>query len=148
MPTDSTNKKMLKIGDTATLAKVTPRTIRYYEELGLLTPSEMSSGGFRLYTENDLLRLVFIKRFKDLGFSLEEIRKLLKGMDLSQNKEEKIKTIYQLLKEELHQINCRLTELEKSQLRIKNAMSSLEICKNCSQGICPPECVHKKSLLE
>ncbi|TWH47719.1 MerR family transcriptional regulator [Sporomusa sp. KB1] len=143
-----TNNKLLKIGDIANLAKVTPRTIRYYEELGLLTPSEISSGGFRLYTENDLLRLMFIKRFKDLDFSLEEIRKLLKGIDLTQSKEEKIKIIYHLLEEEFRQISYRVAELEKSQLRIKKAMYSLEICKNCSLAICPSECVHKKSLLE
>lgn len=148
MSLETDDKGLLKIGDIANLAKVTARTVRYYEELGLLTPSKISSGGFRLYTENDLLRLMFIKRFKDLDFSLEEIRKLLEGIDLTQSKEEKIKTIYQLLEEEFRQISCRLAELEKSQLRIKKAMSSLEICKNCSLGCCPPECIHKKSLLE
>ncbi|WP_094606274.1 hypothetical protein SPSIL_035390 [Sporomusa silvacetica DSM 10669] len=148
MSTESNNKRLLKIGDIANLAKVTPRTIRYYEELGLLAPSEMSSGGFRLYTENDLLRLIFIKRFKDLDFSLEEIRKLLEGINLTQSKEEKIKTIYQLLEEEFRQISSRLAELKKSQLRIKNAMYSLDICKNCSLSKCPSECVHKKTLLE
>ncbi|WP_425060239.1 hypothetical protein SCACP_09110 [Sporomusa carbonis] len=148
MAAEGNKKGLLKIGDIANRAKVTVRTIRYYEELGLLTPSETSSGGFRLYTENDLLRLMFIKRFKDLDFSLEEIRKLLEGIDLTQSKEEKIRTIYQLLEEELRQINCRLAELEKSQLNIKKAMQCLEICRNCSLEICPPECVHKKPLLE
>jgi MerR family Zn(II)-responsive transcriptional regulator of zntA len=148
MSTENNNKNLFKIGDIANRAKVTARTIRYYEELGLLTPSATSSGGFRLYTENDLLRLMFIKRFKDLDFSLEEIIKLLKGINLTQDKEEKIRTIYQLLEEELRQINCRLAELKKSQLHIKKAMQSLEICKNCSLAICPSECVHKKPLLE
>ncbi len=148
MSTESNNNSLLKIGDIANRAKVTARTIRYYEELGLLTPSEMSSGGFRLYTENDLLRLMFIKRFKDLDFSLEEIRKLLEEVNLTQSKEDNIRTIYQLLEEEYRQISCRLTELEKSQLHIKKAMHALEICKNCSLAICPPECAHKKSLFE
>lgn len=148
MSTESNTKTLLKIGDMANLAKVTARTVRYYEELGLLTPSETSSGGFRLYSESDLLRLIFIKRFKELDFSLEEIRKLLSGIDFTQSKEEKIETIYQLLEEELRQINCRLAELEKSQLHIKKAMHSLEICKNCSLTICPPGCEHKKPLLE
>lgn len=63
----------MRIGELAERAGVTPRTIRYYESLGLLDPSERQGKGFRYYTEVELVRLQKINAFKDLGLSLEEI---------------------------------------------------------------------------
>ncbi|HEY9622098.1 MAG TPA: MerR family transcriptional regulator [Crinalium sp.] len=66
------NEKM-RIGELAERAGVTPRTIRYYESLGLLGPSEREGKGFRYYTEVELARLQKINTLKGLGLSLEEI---------------------------------------------------------------------------
>ena len=63
----------MRIGELAQRAGVTPRTIRYYESLGLLGPSEREGGGFRYYTEAELARLQKIQALKELGLSLEEI---------------------------------------------------------------------------
>ncbi|MBD2464522.1 MerR family transcriptional regulator [Oscillatoria sp. FACHB-1407] len=63
----------MRIGELAKLAGVTPRTIRYYESLGLLGPSEREGKGFRYYTETELERLEKIHAFKELGLTLEEI---------------------------------------------------------------------------
>ncbi|MDP9021808.1 MAG: MerR family transcriptional regulator, partial [Actinomycetota bacterium] len=53
------------------------RTVRYYEEVGLIEPSDRTAGGFRLYTDDDISRLELIKRMKPLGFTLDEMRDLL-----------------------------------------------------------------------
>ncbi|NGO07519.1 MerR family transcriptional regulator [Streptomyces sp. HC44] len=59
-----------------------PRTIRHYEETGLVIPSApRSPGGFRLYTEADVARLMVIRRMKPLGFTLDEMRDLLEVTD-------------------------------------------------------------------
>jgi MerR family copper efflux transcriptional regulator len=63
----------LKIGEFAKRAGVTPRTVRYYESLGLLGPSEREGTGFRYYTEVELARLQKINALKELGLGLEEI---------------------------------------------------------------------------
>lgn len=63
----------MRIGEFAQRAGVTPRTIRYYESLGLLGPSERQGSGFRYYTEAELARLQKINALKELGLSLEEI---------------------------------------------------------------------------
>jgi DNA-binding transcriptional MerR regulator len=57
------------------------RTVRYYEEFGLVAPSKRTTGGFRLYNEADVERLELIKQMKPLGFSLEEMRELLDLLD-------------------------------------------------------------------
>ncbi|RPF22237.1 MerR family transcriptional regulator [Myceligenerans xiligouense] len=70
-----------QIGEVAERTGLSLRTIRYYEEVGLITPSARSQGGFRLYTESDIARLMLVKQMKPLGFSLEETRDLLDVVD-------------------------------------------------------------------
>lgn len=71
----------MQIGEVAARTGLSLRTIRYYEEMGLVTPSARSAGRFRLYTDADLARLELIKRMKPLDFSLEEMRDLLSLLD-------------------------------------------------------------------
>jgi DNA-binding transcriptional MerR regulator len=66
------------IGDIARQADVTPSTIRYYEEIGLLTAPPRSDAGYRRYSAATLEELEFIKKGQGLGFSLEEIGEVLK----------------------------------------------------------------------
>ncbi|MCL3861846.1 MerR family transcriptional regulator [Actinotalea sp. K2] len=70
-----------QIGEVADRTGLSLRTIRYYEEVGLVTPSSRSQGGFRLYSEPDIARLELVKRMKPLDFSLEEMRDLLVLLD-------------------------------------------------------------------
>lgn len=65
------------IGELAQRAKVTPRTIRYYESLGLLAPSEREGAGFRYYGPEALARLKKIDYLKKLDFSLDEIKAVI-----------------------------------------------------------------------
>ena len=71
----------MQIGEAAERVGLSIRTIRHYEDAGLVVPSARSEGGFRLYTEPDLDRLRVIKRMKPLGFTLEEMRDLLHILD-------------------------------------------------------------------
>ncbi len=68
---------MYRIGELAKLADVTPDTIRYYEKQQMMDHEVRTEGGFRLYTENDLQRLKFIRYARQLGFTLDSIRELL-----------------------------------------------------------------------
>jgi DNA-binding transcriptional MerR regulator len=67
----------LRIGEAAERLGVTPRTIKYYEELGLLTPGR-SGGNYRAYDDADLERVERVRRLQSLGFSLAAIREILK----------------------------------------------------------------------
>ena len=66
----------LKIGELADLVGVSTRTIRYYEEIGLLNSIKRAEGGKRVYTDLDVQRLKFIKRLKHLGLTLSEMHEL------------------------------------------------------------------------
>ncbi|KMS72144.1 MerR family transcriptional regulator [Streptomyces leeuwenhoekii] len=71
----------MQIGEVAARTELSLRTIRHYEETGLVIPSARSQGGFRLYTETDVSRLMVIRRMKPLGFTLEQMRDLLDATD-------------------------------------------------------------------
>ncbi len=68
---------LLQIGQVADRTGLSLRTIRFYEENGLVRPTSRTGGGFRLYSEDDVARLEVIKRMKPLGFSIEEMHELL-----------------------------------------------------------------------
>lgn len=71
------------IGQLADLGNVSHRTLRYYDKIGLLKPSQIASNGYRQYNEKDLVRLQKILLLKKLGFSLEEIEGMLLEKDPS-----------------------------------------------------------------
>lgn len=71
----------MQIGEVAVRTELSLRTIRHYEETGLVTPSARSQGGFRLYAEKDVNRFMVIRRMKPLGFTLDEMRELLEVTD-------------------------------------------------------------------
>ncbi|MCZ7415402.1 MerR family transcriptional regulator [Streptomyces sp. WMMC897] len=74
-------ERQMQIGEVAERTGLSLRTIRHYEEVGLVTPSARSKGGFRLYNEADVERLMVVRRMKPLDFSLEEMRELLAATD-------------------------------------------------------------------
>jgi DNA-binding transcriptional MerR regulator len=73
---------LYRIGEVAERAGVTPRTLRYYQEVGLLDPSGKSPGGTRRYSESDVARLLRIIELRNvMGFDLERIREILQAED-------------------------------------------------------------------
>ena len=72
----------MQIGQVAALTELSITTVRHYDEVGLVTPSARSAGGFRLYTEADVERLLGLRRMKPLGFTLTEMKDLLDAADV------------------------------------------------------------------
>lgn len=78
---DTDSSAGIKIGEVAERVGLSLRTLRYYEEAGLITPAGRTSGGFRLYSERDVQRLLLIMQMKPLGFSLERMREVMQDLD-------------------------------------------------------------------
>jgi DNA-binding transcriptional MerR regulator len=76
-------KREWKVGELAKLAGLTVRTLRYYDQIGLYSPSGYSDSGHRLYTESDISRLQQLLSLKELGLSLDEIKSVLAGNHFS-----------------------------------------------------------------
>jgi DNA-binding transcriptional MerR regulator len=73
--------RMRRIGQLATETGFTPKTLRYYEEVGLLRPDGRSESGYRLYGDAAVERLRFVRRARDVGLNLEDIRRVLEISD-------------------------------------------------------------------
>lgn len=99
----------MQIGQLAMQAGVAIDTVRYYERQGLLPPPERRASGYRQYGEQDIARLRFIRRAKELGFSLQEIQDLLR---LSGNPQAKRADVRALAQQRLMDIEHKLRELE------------------------------------
>ncbi len=90
---DLTARRLLRINEVAADTGLTARTIRYYEEMGLLEPAGRSEGDYRLYDESDLERLQFIRGLRDdAGFSLAQIRQLLEDDAARERNRERFRT--------------------------------------------------------
>jgi len=74
-------EELVQIGDLAIRLGITTRTIRYYEEIGLMGPPERQEGGTRFYSHDDILRLKFILKMKELGIGLKEMQELASNFD-------------------------------------------------------------------
>ena len=71
----------MHIGEVAARTELSLRSLRHWEEVGLLVPSGRSEGGFRLYTEHDVQRILLVRRMKPLGFSLDAMKEALADLE-------------------------------------------------------------------
>lgn len=78
---EQTTGTTMHIGELADRTGLSTRTVRHYDDVGLLHPTGRTEGGFRLYTQDDLQRLLVIRRMKPLGYSLEQMAELLGIID-------------------------------------------------------------------
>lgn len=102
----------MKIGELAQKANVTPRTIRYYESLGLLPPSEREGSGFHYYGSEALARLKKIEHLKNLNFSLEEIGSVIEVyFSESSNYQGKVK-ILEILQVHLKEVDEKIGDMQ------------------------------------
>ena len=81
-PTDPSRVGRHHIGAVTAQTEVSQQTLRHWDEVGLVRPSGRTEGGFRLYSDDDIQRLLVIRRMKPLEFSLDEMKRLLDSLDL------------------------------------------------------------------
>jgi len=118
----------LKIGELARAAEVHVETVRYYQRIKLLPTPEKSIGGIRRYSNDNLSRLRFIRRAKELGFSLKDIHALL------QLDEESCDDVRELAEHKLIDVHKRISDLESV---AKSLSAMIRQCESSTQTACP-----------
>lgn len=124
------SKDVMTIGQAAASSGVSPKTIRFYEELGLLKPAERFANRYRAYDESNIQTLRFIRRARDLGFSLQEIDKLL---GLYRNRRRASEEVKRLALAHVAELDHKISELT----RIRDTLADL--ARRC-RGDQRPEC--------
>lgn len=99
------------IGDLSRQVGLTPRTIRYYEDIGLLNSVRRVEGGRRIYTEEDIRRLRFIKRLKVLGLSLEDMAELENLYVTHRSNDRVLPRLLELLDRHMQTLDARIEQL-------------------------------------
>ena len=121
----------MNIGQAATASGVSAKMIRYYESIGLMRESARTDSGYRIYYDKDLHTLRFIKRARNLGFSLEQIRDLL---SLWQNSERASADVKAIALNHVEELNQRIRELSE----MRDTLSTLaECCHGDQRPDCP-----------
>jgi len=114
-----------KIGELANLVEMSPRTIRYYEEIGLLSPVKRMEGGKRVYTDTDFQRLKFIKRLKLLGLTLTEMHELENIYKIHGTSRGMLSRLLELLDNHVTKIDERTTNLLTLKEEILNCQEKI-----------------------
>lgn len=112
---------LLKIGEAATQSGLPVKTIRYYDEVGLLTPTvERSTSGYRLFKTDVVDRLAFIKRAQALGLTLTEVKEILAVRDQGMMP---CHTVKAQIQHKLEQVTQQIEQLETLQTKLKDLLA-------------------------
>ncbi|MEA1923977.1 MAG: MerR family transcriptional regulator [Pseudomonadota bacterium] len=125
-PIDDHPLKRYRIGEIGKLLDLSTRTIRYYEEIGLLNTVKRIEGGRRIFTDEDLRRLRFIKKLKLLGLSLGEMAELENHYNRHRTNKKVLPKVAELLRRHSTEIESRLNELGKLKKEINDYLAHIE----------------------
>ena len=139
-------QKVMTIGKLAATASCKPETIRFYEKVGLLPQPKRSESGYRLYGESHQRKLFFIRRGRDLGFSLDDIGLML---ELAEDKKSSCQEISRLSRERLSTIRDKLKRLEALSAELSRLIdqcddgriSECRIIEALTEGALPPQSI-------
>jgi MerR family transcriptional regulator, mercuric resistance operon regulatory protein len=130
-------RSTIQIGEAAQRASLTIDTIRFYERRALLPRAPRTVGQFRLYTEDDVRRLIFIKQMQGLGFSLQEIKQLL---DLRDRGGHACREVKNLLSSKLAEIRRKIQNLQTLECELVLDLQKCDRELKNSRGQAPMSC--------
>jgi DNA-binding transcriptional MerR regulator len=130
----------LKIGGLAKHTGTNAPTIRYYEEIGLLPRAYRRSGGHRTYGDEDVVRLTFIRRCRDFGLAIEQVKSLL---SLAQDQERSCFEARDIARDHLATVRSRLRELKALERDLARFAAE---CDSLCEGGAGSDCVVLKNL--
>lgn len=113
----------MRIGELGLATATKVETIRYYEQTGLLPPPARTSSNYRSYGGEHLARLSFIRRARDLGFSIEQVRALL---DLSDDRTRDCATVDRIASEHLREVDRKIADLSALRRELGAVIASCE----------------------
>lgn len=120
----------MNIGEAAKASGVSAKMIRYYEQIKLVPPSDRTASGYRSYSQADIHRLQFVRRARDLGFSVAEIGELLALWGDRSRKSADVKRVAQ----------ANITDLERRIGEMQQMADTLKTLVNCCAGDARPDC--------
>lgn len=137
--------KYYHIGELANLMDLSPRTIRYYEEIGLLNSIKRIEGGKRVYTDKDFQRLKFIQRLKHLGLTLSEMNELEDIYQIHRTNRKVLPRLLELLDNHAGKIDERIHNLNRLKEDILNYQEKIRQKLNAEDDLQKGEEIDERS---
>lgn len=137
---NANNRKLMRIGDLAKRAGTTMRTIRYYEQIGLIAPAARTKGGFRLYEEEELRKLRLIKSLQVLDTPLAQVKAFFDQRQRGKVASDIAPAIRRLLEKQLVGMENRIAQYRALQHSVRQTIEILECCSACSLEPGPDVC--------
>jgi DNA-binding transcriptional MerR regulator len=132
--------ELLTTGDMARRSQSTLRTVRFYEEAGLLHPSDRRDGGHRLFEERELHKLCFILDLREAGLSLADIRSLFALKTAARTAAEATERISEHLERRVVEMQRKITTLRSLREELASTVAILADCVSCKDGRFPEFC--------
>ena len=123
--------RSLRVGDLAKRTGKTVRALHLYEEHGLLAPAQRSSGGYRLYTRDSEVRVRWIDKLQQMGFTLTDIKQIVQEVERSENAPDAMQRVQNLYREKLEETREQLRRLTSLESELTASLAYLETCHNC-----------------
>jgi DNA-binding transcriptional MerR regulator len=122
----------MRIGELAEQVGVNPKTVRYYEQIGLIPPAPRTSGGYREYTDTDAARLTFIRTAQRLGLSLEEVAEILRLRERG----EACGYVRHVISQQLRSIDKRIAELRALRTELRELRAAADAIPEIDGATC------------
>ena len=126
---------LIHIGKLAKEAGTTTRTVRFYEEIGLIKPECRSQGGFRCYCRDQIVRLRMILNLKEMEFDLEQIKAILKKQDAHDTGGELAHAVLEDLNSQLEEVNTQIAHYQQVRDKLTHNIASICECLPCNKRI-------------
>ena len=126
----------MNIGQASEQSGISPKMIRYYEQIGLLDAAKRSNSGYRIYSTQDIKDLCFLRQARDLGFSSKQMKELL---DLRKNTDRQSADVKQLTLKHIETLNQKIAQLQ-------DMVSLLQVSADHCSGDANADCAILKDL--
>lgn len=126
-------RRLLRIGELATLTDKTVRALHLYEERGLISPAQRSEGGYRLYDDENVARIHYIDRLQRLGASLTEIGAIVQQWAAEKTPREAMASIEATYRARLAEVQRTIAELQGLERELTRSLRFLEGCHGCGE---------------
>jgi len=121
----------MRVGALAKRTGKTVRALHLYEELGLLEPVERTKGGYRLYDNEAAVRVRWIAKLQEMGFSLSQIQEILRDWEDSRSAPSAMRRVLALYREKLEETQAQIRKLRGLEAELRASLDYLDTCDTC-----------------
>jgi MerR family transcriptional regulator, copper efflux regulator len=138
----TSGKPLMQVGDLAREAQKTVRAIHLYEELDLLRPAARSKGRYRLYGAEALVRIRWIGKLQDMGFSLSDIQTVVKDWEQQKSAPRAMVRMREVFRNKLEETKAQVQRLQALEQELKASLHYLDTCEVCDPDRLLTACSH------